>query len=416
MFQSTVTRSGTSPAARTSRPSRPSPAWLTSNPRFSSVPLTIRRIARESSITRARTSGPLQWAVGGAAADDDPLPGVVHPERRLCRTEEQPAVGAHELTHPPEDRLLRGQVEVDEDVAQVDHVERAHPRQRPREVALARRHHPAQRGVDLPLGPGTGEVPDEHGGRQPAVDLELAEPAGPGPLDHLAGEVGRGDRDAAGGVRQRVLEQHRDRVRLLPAGAGGRPDLQPIVGSAGGEQLRQHRRGERGERVTVTEPRGLVGGQRLDDLPGAVGAGLGAHRLDVLRDVGDALPAGDRQQPRLDEVLLARLENDGALLVHERTDPVEAGGGEGHRGPPAGMAPVRAWTPARWRLMASGMRSSGRVSSARPAWAIAPGIPHTTEVAWSCTTTVPPAERISAAPLRPSEPIPVSTTARTAPS
>src|SRR4051795_794847 len=137
MFQSTVTRSGTSPAARTSRPSRPSPAWLTSNPRFSRVPGRIGRIARESSITRARTAGPLQWAVGGAAADDDPLPGVVHPERRLCRTEEQPAVRTHEVTHPAEDRLLRGQVEVDEDVAQVHHVERPHAWQRSGQVALA---------------------------------------------------------------------------------------------------------------------------------------------------------------------------------------------------------------------------------------------------------------------------------------
>src|SRR5207237_2820134 len=123
------------------------------------------------------------------------------------------------------------------------------------------------------------------------------------------------------------------------------------------------------------------------DLPGAVLAGLGTHRLDELRDVGDAPLPGDRQQARLDEVLLARLENDGALLVHERADPVEAGGGEGHRGPPAKMAPVRACTPARCLLMASGMRSSGRVSSARPACAIAPGMPQTTEVAWSCTTT-----------------------------
>src|SRR3954468_22865616 len=416
MFQSTVTRSGTEPSARTSRPSRPSPAWFTSNPRFSRVPETIRRIARESSITRARTSGPLQWAVGGAAADDDPLPGVVHPERRLCRTEEQPAVGTHEVTHPPEDRLLGGQVEVDEDVAQVDHVERAHPRQRRGQVALAGGHHPAQRRGDLPLGAGAGEVPDEHGGRQPAVDLELAETPGLRPLDHLPRQVGRGDGDPAAGVGQRVLEQHGDRVRLLPAGAGGRPDLQALVRPALDEQGRQNRGGERGELVAVAEPRGLVRRQRLDDLPRAVGAGPGAHRLDVLRDVGDAHLPGDGQQPRLDEVLLARLQHDRALLVHERADPVETGGGEGHRGPPARMAPVRAWTPARWRLMASGMRSRGRISSARPACAMAPGIPQTTEVGWSWTMTVPPAARISEAPLRPSEPIPVNTRARTAPS
>ena len=74
-------------------------------------------------------------------------------------------------------------------------------------------------------------------------------------------------------------------------------------------------------------------------LPHAVGVGAGAHRLDELRDVGEAALPGDRQQPRLDEVLLARLEHDRALLVHERADPVEAGGGEGHRVPPATVAP-----------------------------------------------------------------------------
>ena len=39
--------------------------------------------------------------------------------------------------------------------------------------------------------------------------------------------------------------------------------------SPGGDQGGQHRRGEGGERVAVPEPRGLVGGQRLDDPPGA---------------------------------------------------------------------------------------------------------------------------------------------------
>jgi hypothetical protein len=68
--------------------------------------------------------------------------------------------------------------------------------------------------------PGPREVPDEHGRGQAAVDLELAEPAGLGPRDHLARQVGRGDGDADDAFGQGVLEQHRDRVRLLPAGAG----------------------------------------------------------------------------------------------------------------------------------------------------------------------------------------------------
>src|SRR3954467_9543531 len=216
---------------------------------------------------------------------------------------------------------------------------------------------------------------------------------------------------------QRVLEQHRDRVRLLAAGAGGRPDLQALVRATRRQQRRHDGRGQRGERITVTEPGGLIGGERLDDAAGAVGGGAGADVLDELRDVAQALLPGDRQQSRLDEVLLARLEHDRALLVPERADPVEAGRGEGHRGPTATLtAGRRPGTPARWRLIASGMRSSGRTSSAYPAWLTAPGMPQTTEVFWSWTSTVPPAARISPAPLRPSAPMPVRTTARTAPS
>src|SRR6476619_2169140 len=116
MFQSTVTRSGRWPPERTSRPSRPSPACCTSYPRPSRIEETIRRMARESSITRARTSGPLQWAVGGSPADDDPLPGVVNAEGCLRCAEEQPTVRTQERADVAEDRPLGGQVEVDEHV------------------------------------------------------------------------------------------------------------------------------------------------------------------------------------------------------------------------------------------------------------------------------------------------------------
>src|SRR5918998_3980157 len=420
MFQSTQARSGTQPPSRTSRPSRPWPACCTSYPRPSRAALTIRRMARESSITSARTSVPLQRAVGGAAADDDPLPGVVDAEGGFSSAEEEPTVGPHEGADPAEDRLLGRQVEVDEDVAQVDHVERTHPRQRGGQVALARGHHAPQRRVDLPLGARPGEVPDEHRRRQPAVDLELAELPGPRPLDHLAGEVGRGDGDPARGVGQRVLEEHRDRVRLLPAGAGRRPDLQPLGRAAGRQQGGQHRRGEGGERVAVPEPRRLVRGQRLDDPAGRLRAGPGADRVDQLADVGQAHGAGDGQQPRLHQVLLARSEHDRALPVHQLAHPVEARRSEGHRRPPAGaVAAARAGEtvgPVMRRVIASATRSSGSTSSAKPAVATAPGLPHTTEVAWSWTTTAPPASRMRPAPRRPSEPMPVSTTPRTAPS
>src|ERR1700687_4454306 len=50
-----------------------------------------------------------------------------------------------------------------------------------------------------------------------------------------------------------------------------------------------------------------------------------------------------------------------------------------------------------------------------PAFAAAPGIPHTTLEASSWAITLPPAATISLPPRMPSEPMPVSTNARTAP-
>ena len=47
---------------------------------------------------------------------------------------------------------------------------------------------------------------------------------------------------------------------------------------------------------------------------------------------------------------------------------------------------------------------------ARPALAIAPGMPHTTELAWSWTSMRAPWSAISAAPSQPSRPMPLSTT------
>src|SRR3954469_283680 len=55
MFQSTQTSSGTQPSSRTSRPSRPCSAGRVSYPSPSRIPETMRRMARESSITKART-------------------------------------------------------------------------------------------------------------------------------------------------------------------------------------------------------------------------------------------------------------------------------------------------------------------------------------------------------------------------
>ncbi len=80
----------------------------------------------------------------------------------------------------------------------------------------------------------------------------------------------------------------------------------------------------------------------------------------------------------------------------------------------AGTGRGRGWSWAILCAMAGPIRRSGRISSARPASTTVPGIPFATESAGSCTSTVPPADLIAAAPRNASRPIPVNTTARAA--
>jgi len=109
----------------------------------------------------------------------------VHVESGLGPAEDQVAVGPQHPPHPLEDLSPGLRLEVDEDVAQEQHVHGRQRRERGREVELPGVDQPAQRLVDLPFGAGAGEVPDELGRGQAAVDLELAVARGPGPSDHL---------------------------------------------------------------------------------------------------------------------------------------------------------------------------------------------------------------------------------------
>ena len=64
-------------------------------------------------------------------------------------------------------------------------------------------------------------------------------------------------------------------------------------------------------------------------------------------------------------------------------------------------------------MISGPMAPSGRIRSARPALATAPGMPQTTEVAWSWASTLPPRSTMAREPTAPSEPMPVSTTPST---
>src|ERR1044071_3142993 len=126
---------------------------------------------------------------------------------------------------------------------------------------------------------------------------------------------------------------------------------------------------------------------------------------EELVDVGRADRPGDRDEPRLDQVFLARGQDDRRLLADQGGDERELRLGQGHRATAAGR-------PVFTRLIrTAAIRSSGSTSSARLAPTTAPGMPQTTEVASSWARISAPASLSTFAPPRPSCPIPVSTVA-----
>jgi hypothetical protein len=137
--------------------------------------------------------------------------------------------------------------------------------------------------------------------------------------------------------------------------------------------------GDRLERVRVAEPRRLVRGQGVDDEVGDLRV-AGPQPGDDTRDVPLADRPGDRGEPRLDEVLLAGLQVDGTALAHELRDEGEVRSLQGH------VVTAAAEADRESAFASAGpIWGSGRILSASPAPATAPGIPQTTLVASSWT-------------------------------
>src|SRR5690606_34065243 len=129
---------------------------------------------------------------------------------------------------------------------------------------------------------------------------------------------------------------------------------------------------ERLEGRAVAEPRGLVGGQGLDDGVERTPVETTApQRPDVGVDVGRRSGARERQDARLDQVLLAPVEVDRAASPHEVGHVLEALRGDAHR-----AVLVGSWVTS--RASVGPMSGSGRTRCAWPAVATAPGMPHTT--------------------------------------
>src|SRR4051812_38571941 len=140
--------------------------------------------------------------------------------------------------------------------------------------------------------------------------------------------------------------------------------------------------------MDVAEERRLVGGHRLDDGAVQLAKPLGAQARDQVAQRGQALAAYDRRQARVDQVCLARLEDDRGALVDQLPDEIEVRVAalhlrlqRRHRASQAIAFPRPAHT---LRTISAEMLCSGRTASARPARATKPGIPQTTLLCSSC--------------------------------
>ena len=181
---------------------------------------------------------------------------------------------------------------------------------------------------DLPLHADALEVAHQHLRRQAAVDLELAVPAAPGLGQHLVGEVGRDDAapSSPGASPSRP-------ARIIAMLYGSWPLEQPadqmvirrsrarLTSSSGRMCAASASKGSRSRNHEVSF---VV----IASTTSACSACSGC-RLQPGHQVGDrraTLAPGQRDEPRLDEVLLAGLEHDGRATPHQLGDVVEVGG------------------------------------------------------------------------------------------
>src|SRR4051794_2881411 len=143
----------------------------------------------------------------------------------------------------------------------------------------------------------------------------------------------------------------------------------------------------------VAEERRLVRRHRFDDERAQLIRNRAA--LELSHEPGDVLDprfARNRRQARFDEVRLALVEHDRRLAAHQLAHVAEVVLGQRQTRPPARDVARRAVARLlTLRTISGTMSASGNSRSARPACTIVPGMPQTTDVAWSCTITRPPA-------------------------
>src|SRR4030095_13706280 len=109
-----------------------------------------------------------------------------------------------------------------------------------------------------------------------------------------------------------VSNQQVDTIRLLTRGTGRTPNVQTAFGAAPVDQCWDHEFAQGLERMVVAKKGTLGGHHGVDDLPVYSVAGLAAQKGDQLADRLQSKLARERRQPGLDQILLARFQDNSA--------------------------------------------------------------------------------------------------------
>src|SRR5439155_421553 len=176
-------------------------------------------------------------------------------------------------------------------------------------------------------------------------------------------------------------------------------DADAARGGAGGDQRRHDGVTEMLERRLVAEEEGFVGRHRFDDLDDQRLGGRSLEPRDQAREIEQPGLACNRQQPTFDEIVFLGRQHEAGARFQELAEIVVIGGRHG-------------FAPRKARTTLGPIWSSGSTAEHTPASTAEPGMPQITLVASSCAITLPPPVTMSAAPLVPSEPIPVRMSAR----
>ncbi|MNZ55653.1 hypothetical protein D3C78_735850 [compost metagenome] len=240
---------------------------------------------------------------------------------RFGRPEEQITTRLERTVNTQQDVFLDLGREVDQHVAAEHDVELAQACVTVEQVERAKFHTTANRRLDRPA-PGRLDIEvalqtllgQATGNRQAVVLTALAV------IEHGAGQVGsnnlRAHLQLADVAALELIDRHRDRVRLLPRGTGGRPDTQALPG-IGLDLLRQYLVLQHFEGIGVTKPQGFVGGHGIHHLLAQTAARLALNTLHQFSQGLDALLLHQLVETAGDQVLLIFAQQDATGFFQE---------------------------------------------------------------------------------------------------